>query len=531
MKKTIKFIILTLFIWIAFSAFSAVDAASATIKANKTSATVGDSVKVTVTVNAAAWNLQVAGNASGSIVGYNEDAENQTTTKTYTIDTSKAGTYKVSLSGDVTDESKDTADKINTSVSITVKGKETTTTTNKDTATNKNNSTDKTTTTNKDNTTTNKDTTATEKPKEKSNNAYLSTLGVKPKEYDFSDFSKTKTTYNVTVPSDVDSLEVLYKTADSKASVKVSGNKGFETGSDNKITIKVTAEAGNTKTYTINVTKLAEEEEKPGNVIEDEDEDEEGLYLTSLTIGELELSPEFEKDTYSYKAILTDSEVNELEVKAVANNEKANVQISGNKELVEGENTINIILTLDGTVTQTVYQIVVTKEAESGVTTTDNSEDKPSASNNDLIGSIKQYATIAILVIVLMIVAVIVLIILLRRENKRLREDEEYEEEAEDTREHEYNVYKNDINEFANNSMQKDNFIESLYKQRNENFNNEELDEEEKNTLEEIKKQTEEIFREKEIEGQSVEYYNSEIYDNNPLEERRKRRGKGKHSK
>ena len=136
MNKTIKFIIITLFIWIVLSALSTVNAASATIKANKTSATVGESVKVTVTVNAAAWNLKVSGSASGDIIGYNSDAENQTTTKTYTIDTSKAGTYKVTLSGDITDESKDNADEINTSVSITVKEKETTST-GKDTATDK----------------------------------------------------------------------------------------------------------------------------------------------------------------------------------------------------------------------------------------------------------------------------------------------------------------------------------------------------------------------------------------------------------
>ena len=43
------------------------------------------------------------------------------------------------------------------------------------------------------------------------------------------------------------------------------------------------------KTYTIKVTKLAEDEEKPGNVIEDD----KGLYLTSLSIEGLELSPEF----------------------------------------------------------------------------------------------------------------------------------------------------------------------------------------------------------------------------------------------
>ena len=511
MKKSIKFIFLTLFIWMLFSAFSIVNAASATIKANKTKATVGDSVKVTVTVKAAAWNLKVSGSATGDIIGYNSDAENQTTTKTYTIDTSKAGTYKVTLSGDITDESKDTADTINTSVTVTVKAKETTSDKKEDA------------TTNKDTTTTNKDTTSSEKPKEKSNNAYLSTLGVTPKEYDFSGFSKTKTSYNVTVPKNVDSLKVLYKTADSNAKVSVSGNSGFEVGSDNKIKIKVTAEDGKTtKEYIIKVTQLAEEEEKPGNVIEDE----EGLYLKTLSIEGLELSPEFAEDTFSYTAILSDYEVKDLKVEAEANTEKAIIDISGNTNLSEGENTINIVLTMKDSTVQTVYQIVVTKESEE-VTSVITPDENDKEGTTDLIGKLKSYAGIAIGIIILIVVAVIVLIVLLVRENKRIKEDEEFDEEVENTKVKEYNVFENDENEFSNN-IKRDNFIESLYNQRNGNIEKQELTEEQKETLEEISRQTEKIFEEK-VEGQSVEYISNDVVEN-PLEIRKRRRGKGKHS-
>ena len=75
--------------------------------------------------------------------------------------------------------------------------------------------------------------------------------------------------------------------------------------------------------------------------------------------------------------------------------------------------------------------------------------------------------------------------------------------------------------------MKKDNFIESLYNQRNGNLDDEDLTDSEKETLEEISRQTEKIFEEK-VEGQSVEYSSNDIIEN-PLE-RRKRRGKGKHS-
>lgn len=374
---------------------------------------------------------------------------------------------------------------------------------------------DETTTNKKDESSSNKDTT------KKSNNANLSTLGVTPKDYDFSGFSKNKTEYSVTVPKNVDSLKVVYKTADSKATVKVSGNSGFEVGSNNKITVKVTAEDGKTtKTYTIKVTQLAEEEEKPGNLIDKEEE----LYLKSLSIEGVELTPEFAKDTYSYTATLSDTSINELHVSAEANNEKAKIEISGNTNLVEGDNTINILLTIDDSSTQKIYQIVVNKELGDvpAVTTSENG-----SSSNDLIGKIKNYAGIAIVVIVLVIVAIIVLIIMLIKENKKMKEeDDEYE--INDKPAEEYNVYKNDENEFKNSEMSKDNFIESLYKQRNGNFDDEDLTQQEKETLDEISKQTEKIFEEK-VEGQSVEYTSNDDLED-PLEIRKNRRGKGKHS-
>ena len=155
-------------------------------------------------------------------------------------------------------------------------------------------------------------------------------------------------------------------------------------------------------------------------------------------------------------------------------------------------------------------------------------------STTDIIGMFKGYVGIVIGVVVLMIIAVIVLVILLVKENQK--EDEEVVvEDIEDKRDNkaeEYNVYENDENEFENNDVEKDNFIESLYKERNGKLDEEEIIELDKETIEEINKQTEEIFKEKEVqvEGQSVEYTSNDVLEN-PLEIRRKRRGKGKHSK
>ena len=179
-------------------------------------------------------------------------------------------------------------------------------------------------------------------------------------------------------------------------------------------------------------------------------------------------------------------------------------------------------MTLEDSEEQTVYQVILTK-VEKVVTTTnkENNGSENSGTLTDLMGNLKTYIIIAVAVVVLMIIGVIVLIVLLRRENRKLTDDE-IEDDTE-----EYNVYKNDINEFENKSTQADNFIESLYRQRNGNlYNEEELDVEVKQTLEEINRETDKIFRDK-VEGQSIEY-SSEEFDE---ERKTRKRSKGKHSK
>lgn len=324
----------------------------------------------------------------------------------------------------------------------------------------------------------------------KSSNANLKTLGVTPKQYDFSGFNKNKTKYSVTVPANVDSLKVVAKTEDSKASLKITGNSGFDVGSNNNIKIVVTAEdKKTTKTYEINVTKLAEEEEKPGNVIE-EDED---LYLTSLEIEGIELTPEFSKDVYSYSANLNDENLTSVKVKAKANIDKANIETTGNTNLVEGENTINVVVTNgDKKVT---YQIILTKAL---TTTTTIGENQNSSSSNNLIGSIKNYAIIAIVIVVLIIVAIIVLICLIHKENKKLNQQQDNEE---------YNVYdENDKDEF---------------KKAGSPYKDAQIDKNIKEALEEINKDNEEKY---DVTGQNVEYESKQ--EEQPKE---RKRGKGKH--
>lgn len=539
-KKQLIFIILSLLL-ISLTKISY--AATFTPGISATNVKVGDTITITVKADNAAgmYNVKVGDSSILEVTSGSTSEFLENNSAIIKLKAKKEGTTTISVTpSDMTDLDDSTKPVATGGKTYTVKVTEVKTstedkdTTDKGTTTDKDSTANKPATDKKEETSNNKKEEVTqEQPKEKSNNAYLKTLGVrisdslakelgvKTNEYDFSGFSKDKTSYNVTVPKNVDSLKVV-ATAGENGTVKVTGNSGFEVGSNNKITIKVTSENGKTtKTYTIKVTQLAEEEEKPGNVIEDE----KSLYLTSLKIDGTELVPEFTKGTYSYTATIS-SDKSEVAIKAVANNEKAKVEISGNKDLIEGENIVNILLTLDSSEEQTVYQIVVTKEEAPIINNTDDSEEGIT-STTDLIGSVKKYIGIAITIFAFIIIAIIVLIILLRKENQKIEEEND---EISQPKNKEYNEYKNDENEFENNDFQKDNFIESLYRQRNGTLDEEDLTENEKETLEEINKQTEEIFREK-VEGQSIEYSSSDqISQENPLEVRRKRRGKGKHS-
>lgn len=351
----------------------------------------------------------------------------------------------------------------------------------------------------------------------KSSNANLSTLGVSPKDYDFSGFSKDKTSYSVTVPNDVDSLKVNYKTSDSKAKVKVTGNDNLEVGT-NIINVVVTAQDGTTKTYKIKVTKLATEDNKPGNVIDEENDL--NLYLTSLSIDGLELSPAFDKNVFSYTTTIDmdTNDMSEVKVNAEANDSKATVEITGNTNLVEGENLINIVVKGTESSEQTVYQITVNKISQASEIASNNIFNK--------IKNIKREYLIIGGFIFIVVVIIIILII------NHIRNRKYYNEMDEDGY---YDNNEENENETSNfNERPQDNFIEELYKKRN---NGEKLNKQDEETIEDIENENDRIFN-KPKKGETVEYSEDtdkedieEEQKDEPdfLEERKEKRRKGKH--
>ena len=167
-----------------------------------------------------------------------------------------------------------------------------------------------------------------EETKKKSSDNNLSKLVVTNGELK-PEFDKDKTEYNVTISNDVNKLDLSYVTSDSNAKVEVSGNGDFEVGKAKPVTVKVTAEDGSIKIYTINVTKSDKKADAK---------------LKNLEVEGHKLTPKFKPNKYDYD-IDIDSKTKKLKIKYKTDNPKSKVEIEGNKNLKEGNNTILVKVT------------------------------------------------------------------------------------------------------------------------------------------------------------------------------------------
>ncbi len=159
------------------------------------------------------------------------------------------------------------------------------------------------------------------------------------------EFSNDKDVYNVTVPYDVDKLDLSLYLKDSKATYTVTGNENFQVGKVNVVTVTVKAEDGTTRTIIFNVTRTT-------------DEDDTGLTDIGLG-GGVKLSPEFDPDILGY-TVNVDGGTDKLDLNPKAP-EGTTVKTYGNENFKEGWNTVLISATDKKGYTRT-YTLSVYKE-------------------------------------------------------------------------------------------------------------------------------------------------------------------------
>ena len=182
--------------------------------------------------------------------------------------------------------------------------------------------------------------TLTKPEEEKSNNAFLKSLTIDGQEI-FPEFNKETTSYTLQITNDIIELDVKAEPEDEKATVEVKGNKDLKEG-ENTITISVNAEDNTIKIYEIKVTKA----------------EKIALGLKTLEIEGTKIASIFKPDLYEYEIDVKDEMDGEkLEIKAIANDETATVEVLGNDGLVEGENVITIIVSSEDGKEKVTYQI------------------------------------------------------------------------------------------------------------------------------------------------------------------------------
>ncbi len=163
------------------------------------------------------------------------------------------------------------------------------------------------------------------------------------------EFNETTIFYDVLIPNDKTELTIEALPEDKNATVEIKGNtKDLEVGKERTIEIVVTAQNGETKTYTINAIR--------------QEYTAEDLTLINLETDKGALSPIFSPNTHNYELTVEHEDEN-ITVTATPNNAE-NVIIKGNgvHKLKVGKNIVGITVISKETNIELAYQIVVTRK-------------------------------------------------------------------------------------------------------------------------------------------------------------------------
>ena len=155
-----------------------------------------------------------------------------------------------------------------------------------------------------------------------------------------------KDVYEYSLSTRNNKLDFNIELMNENASYTITGNENFSLG-ENIVTINVVAaNKVNTKEYKVKVNKL------PSN----------NNNLLSLSVKDNELVPVFDKNTSIYK-LTVENEINSIEILGQAEDKNAVVDGLGIKDLMVGENILDVVVTSEsGNIKK--YTIIVTRKGE-----------------------------------------------------------------------------------------------------------------------------------------------------------------------
>jgi murein DD-endopeptidase MepM/ murein hydrolase activator NlpD len=157
---------------------------------------------------------------------------------------------------------------------------------------------------------------------------------------------KNESTYTISAPNDVNKLQITGIAEKSTSTVVGNDTYDLDLG-ENKVILKVIAEDGTEKEYTVLITR-----EKSNNA-----------YLSYILADEGSISPVFDKNVTDY-TLKTLYNVDCLNLDIQTEDPEATYTVVGNENLKYGENKLTIIVTASDGKTQKYYNIDVYKQAQ-----------------------------------------------------------------------------------------------------------------------------------------------------------------------
>lgn len=317
------------------------------ITASSQEVNVGDTVNVTVTVYSGSWGINISSGGLEAVsdttgmAGQTSTQGNATSSKTYIFKANSAGSYNVSITGDITDYDTDENIPINNkSVTITVKEKEETKPENPGDGDNNNQN---------------------ENPGDNGNNNQNENPGDGGNNNENTNPQEPEQTFTET-------NKIMYVKSDcTSLNLREGPDKTYKSIGALKTNEKITVIAIGSKGWYKVRTENGVEGYVAGNYLTDEEPEKKNessiATLSSIKVTPGNLNETFSKNNLSY-TMTVEADVDSINVTATPTDDKAKVTVTGNTGLTTGTGNEIIIKVVaeDGISTKT-YKIKVTKLA------------------------------------------------------------------------------------------------------------------------------------------------------------------------
>lgn len=214
-------------------------------------------------------------------------------------------------------------------------------------------------------------------------------------------FSSSQNTYSLFIKDSIDKINISAVPSDESCVVEIIGNDNLKLG-DNIISINVTDKERNVNQYKIIVTRTSNVEESDS-------------YLQNIIVENMGLSPSFSSQIFEYDLGTIPNKIESLAIFAAANQEFADVSITGNDNLKDGENIITIKVVSNDKLTLKEYKLKVIRESkEDSISDVVETESDINSLNSRSFKVLKIFTAI----ILTLLIIIIVLIVKLKKRKK-----------------------------------------------------------------------------------------------------------------